>query len=285
MIALDTYLPPLILPLRNFDILIINDNFECSSLKDANLKVLDVKENLTPAEIRLLGINHAEKSDYRYVIFTDIDDFFSKNRISLSITELKNFDFVYNELDLVDNKGKVVQEKALTKLGIKGAYDSYLDLVDKNIFGMSNTAARVEKLRNLYIPKEIIAVDWWIFSLLLLEGNKGGFIPEATTFYRQSDNNLVGMKKKLDENGLNLGIKIKRIHYQKILIYCKHHSLDGAEKIYTQKVDEINRLTEYLKDDEFRRRYIEAINKNYDKIYQGWWSDILSVKNWKKYNE
>jgi hypothetical protein len=58
-----------------------------------------------------------------------------------------------------------------------------------------------------------------------------------------------------------------------------------ATKIYSKKLEEINTLNKYIQDDSFCRRYIEVINKNYSKIFNGWWSEILPINKWRKYDE
>jgi len=56
-------------------------------------------------------------------------------------------------------------------------------------------------------------------------------------------------------------------------------------KIYYKKLEEINTLNKYIQDDVFCKRYIDVINKNYKKIYSGWWSEILPISEWRKYDE
>lgn len=271
---------------NNFDILILDDGFTGKfPLKNKRITIIDIKNKLTPAEIRMLGIKYAIENDYKYVIFSDTDDYFSLNRISVSINKLENYDFVFNELYLINEKKDVIQKSYYNNSLKKVEYTSYLEIINRNLFGLGNAAVKVNKLKKLFIPREIIAVDWWIFSILLLNKCKGEFIKKAITYYRQHNNNFIGISKKLNKTILQKGIKTKQIHYKNLLIYCEDHKMKEATKIYCKKLEEINTLNKYIQDDSFCKRYIDVINKNYSKIFNGWWSEILPIGEWRKYDE
>ena len=272
--------------MSEFDILILNDGFTGGfPLKNKRIAIIDIKNSLNPAEIRMLGIKYAIKNDYKYIIFSDTDDYFSLNRISASINKLEKYDFVFNEIYLINEIKDVIQKSYYNNMLKKIKYINYLEIINRNLFGLGNAAVKVNKLKDLFIPKEIIAVDWWIFSMLLLNKCKGGFIKEAITYYRQHTNNFVGINKKLNKSILQKGTKTKQIHYKNLLIYCEDCKMKEAAKIYSRKLEEINTLNKYIQDDSFCRRYIEVINKNYKKIYSGWWSEILPINEWRKYDE
>lgn len=272
--------------INRFDTLILNDGFKGEfPLINKRITIIDIKSKLTPAEIRMLGIKYAIENDYKYVIFSDTDDYFSLNRISASINKLEKYDFVFNELYLVNEKKVITQKSYYNNMIKKIEYTNYLEIIDRNLFGLGNTAVKVNTLKDLFIPKEIIAVDWWVFSILLLNKCKGGFIKEAITYYRQYTNNFIGINKKLNKNILQKGLKTKQIHYKNLLIYCEDYNMKEAKEKYYKKLEEINTLNEYIKDDIFCERYIEIINENYKEIYSGWWSDILPIKEWRKYDK
>ena len=75
---------------NNFDLLIINDNTSCSKslIKNINVHEIFISDKKDPSMIRLVGISYALDNNYRNLIFSDIDDYFSHNRISLSIREI-----------------------------------------------------------------------------------------------------------------------------------------------------------------------------------------------------
>jgi len=270
---------------KDFDILILNDKYnKIFPLNDKRITILNIENNLTPSEIRMLGIKHAINNKYKYIVFSDSDDYFSSNRISISKKKLIKYDFIYNSYVIVDNSGYISNKYCSSYFDIRRTNISISDIIDKNIIGFGNSGVKVKKLDNLHIPKEILAVDWWIYSILLLNSCKGRYISEAVNYYRQHENNL-GISTNLNKNKLLNGIRVKQIHYKNLLIYCEDHKMKEAIKIYSKKLEEINTLNKYIKDVNFCERYIEIINKNYKEIYSGWWSDILSIKEWRKYDK
>lgn len=270
---------------KGFDILILNDKYnESFQLNDDRITILNIENNLTPSEIRMLGIKYAINNKYEYIVFSDSDDYFSSNRISLSKEKLKKCDFVYNDCILIDRSGGIINKYRSSYFKIRRANISISDIIDKNIIGFGNSGVKVKKIDNLYIPIEIIAVDWWIYSILLLNSCKGGYISKAINYYRQHKNNF-GISTNLNKKKLLNGIRAKQIHYKNLLIYCKDCKMNEATKIYFKKLEEINTLNKYIQDDSFCRRYIEVINKNFSKIYNGWWSEILPINEWRKYDE
>ena len=84
---------------------------------------------------------------------------------------------------------------------------------DKNIFGLSNTAIKLEDIKKFIIPDTLIAVDWYIFSLLLIKGNKAVFTNETVSYYRQYEQNTVGLKN-LDEKSFLKALEVKQKHYK-----------------------------------------------------------------------
>lgn len=268
-----------------FDILILNDKYnESFPLNDNRITILNIENNLTPSEIRMLGIKHAINNKYKYIIFSDSDDYFSSNRISISKEKLIKYDFIYNSYVIVDNSGYISNKYCSSYFDIRRTNISISDIIDKNIIGFGNSGVKVEKLQILYIPKEIVAVDWWIYSILLLNSCIGGYISKAINYYRQHENNL-GISTNLNKNKLLNGIRVKQIHYRNLLIYCEDRKMKEATEIYYKKFEEINELNEYMQDENFCEKYIKIINKNYSKIYNGWWSEILPINEWRKYNE
>jgi len=269
---------------QDYDLLIISDNLE---LKDdqklpPNTKLIQLKQNITPAQIRLKAIECCKENKYQYIIFTDVDDFFSANRVELSKIDLQNYDFVFNEIDLVDINGHSIRANVLKGINIRNQYNKVNEIIDKNLFGLSNTAVSLNALNELTIPKEIIAVDWWIFTMLLLNKQSGKFIEKAKTFYRQTNNNTVGMWKPLDERRLYKGITVKTIHYKNVYQYCKEKDLKETV-LFKQKLEQMHRLNKEIRNKFFRKKYINIVNKNMNDIYKGWWSEIIPLFEWRKY--
>ena len=93
------------------------------------------------------------------------------------------------------------------------------DISDRNFMGMSNTAVKSSLLESLVINEDVIAVDWFIFSVLLKKGCKAVFTSETETYYRQHGGNTIGLDS-MDERKLKNAIKAKRLHFREM---AKNH--------------------------------------------------------------
>jgi len=264
--------------IQDYDLLIISDNLELKDYQKLPLdtKIILISQNSTPAQIRLKGIEYCKENRYQYLIFTDTDDFFSANRVEVSKIGLQKYDFVFNEIDLVDINGHSIRANVLKGINIRNQYNKVDEIIDKNLFGLSNTAVSLNALNDLTIPKEIIAVDWWIFTILLLNRRAGKFIEKAKTYYRQTNNNTVGMWKPLDDNRLFKGIEVKTIHYKNVYQYCKEKDLKET-MLFKKKLDQMRILNEEIRKKPFKKKYIDMVNKKMNKIYKGWWSEIIPL--------
>jgi glycosyltransferase involved in cell wall biosynthesis len=227
---------------NEFYLIVVNDGSEefseLSKSYKKKLKIIELKGVANPAENRQIGINYCIEFGYDYLIFGDSDDTFSKNRVEQSVKLLKEYDVVVNDLTLFEND-LILEKNYLSNRFKNNQVINFEDIINKNILGLSNTAIRLSKIERLVIPKELIAVDWYFFSLLLLQGRKAIFINDAVTYYRQYAGNLVGLKE-LDEKAFKRGWQVKRVHYQalskitdRVNIECEQYSQEMPD--YTQK--------------------------------------------------
>ena len=263
-----------------FDLLILNDGYQ-GLLPDHNLNldIMEIQGNKTIAQVRGQGIQYAITNEYEYLIFSDTDDCYSSNYVEILTEGLDKADFVYSKITPVEQNG----HNAVSYFSMPQATYNYSSLLDYNYIGLSSSGVKTEKLEKIRVPKDVVAIDWFIYTFLLLSGFSGKYIDNATIFYRQYDDNLVGTKKSLNSDRLEKGIKVKQIHYHYICEYCKNNNLLAARKDYETKKDEIQELQYALAESDFRVRYMDAINANMNKIYRGWWSEILTLNDWEKY--
>lgn len=268
---------------KDFDLLIVNDGAK----KEINNRLskaiwIDVNLNLTPASIRQLIYNYAIDNKYDFLVFSDVDDYFLNNRIEVTKKWLHNFDFVCNDLTLVDEHKKKLKENILSDFFTDHKIDTLDLLLDKNLVGLGNSAIKLNHKLKIEIPENIIAIDWFLYTVLLLNNNKGIFTNDTLTFYRQYNENLVGVSKMINEKRLQQGLHVKLLHYEEITKYCKKFKLP-EENLFLKKHFEINELKSALQIDNFRKIYIDLINTNFDKIYCGWWSEILTLEQIQQY--
>lgn len=181
---------------KNFDVIVVNDAYEkfeeLKSIYNQDLNIIELEYSNTPAKNREYGINYCIDNNYDILIFGDSDDYFEKNRIEKSLELLNNYDIVVNDLNLFDENG-VYEEKYISNRLENLCEVDFEFIKDKNIFGMTNTAIKLENIYKVKFDDKIVAVDWYFFKTLLRQGLKAIFTNETVSFYRQYENNIVGL--------------------------------------------------------------------------------------------
>lgn len=270
---------------KAFDLLIIYDNIQPLKISGLNVEIFEmiISSKMTPSKIRFEGIKYAFKNGYKNIVFSDIDDYFSNNRIEVTINNLARKKFVVNRVEAVNHKKEIIQMSDLSLLVKNENLKSYKQLLDYNTHGLTHTGINIESIESIYIPEEILATDWWIFTTLMLQGYTGKYVSDATTYYRQSEDNLVGIQKPLDENRLFLGLRVKAVHYKHMVDYCRRLNFRDARDDYIARAKEMKDLSTAIQDQGYRTKYIDTINRKMQLIYKGWWSEILTLTQWRMY--
>jgi len=271
---------------KDFDLLVVVDGLPHFELPKTsfNRDVISALTSVTTAGIRSEMVLHAVRNRYEHLVFSDADDFFSENRVSASIAHLDGYDFVFNELDLVDEQGNVLETGVIGKIHPADSLTDPGGIVDFNILGLTHTAVDVAALERFEKVEDLLAFDWWVFTTLLLCGARGKFVPGATTFYRQTESNIVGMMHPLTPERLRRGIGVKTDHYLKALEFCETLQITDGAAVYNRKHYEMASLATAIENERFRGEYIAVVNRNLNQIFKGWWSEILPLTDWRTYD-
>jgi len=180
----------------NFDVVVVNDgydNFYDVKIKYQNLSIIELPYSGTPAKNREYGINYCIERKYNILIFGDSDDYFSNNRVELSLNILNSNDIVVNDVSLFDDRG-VYETMYMSNRLSNNSKVNYSYIKNKNIFGLSNTALKINILSKVSFDKDLVAVDWYLYKGLLKNGCKAIFTNKAITYYRQHKDNTVGLQ-------------------------------------------------------------------------------------------
>lgn len=262
---------------KNYDIWIFNDGLDNRLLREykdkynqLNIFFKTLNDNYTPAEIRELAIK-GTKDKYDYIIFTDVDDYFSSSRIEKSVNKLQYYDFCYNDMILVNSNGeRITRNTYFENKNNPLIVSDFNQLLNKNFCGLSNTAVNLKRINLdfLKIPSNLIAVDWWIFSLLTIRGYKGYFLDDTYTYYRQHESNTVGGLCKISEEQLLSGLYVKKEQYRSLLEYYPSKFNASIKK----KLDEIFILEKKIKEKTNLKKYLDYINSENKEFM--WWENI-----------
>lgn len=220
---------------KNFDVIVVNDGYEefqeIKTVYNQALNIIELQYSNAPAKNREYGINYCIDNGYDVLVFGDSDDYFETNRVEKSLKFLKECDIVVNDLSLFGESG--VYEAGYFSNRLENLTQINFDFTrDKNIFGLSNTAIKLNNLQKVLIPDDLIAVDWYIFSILLMDGKKAIFTNETVSYYRQHQQNTVGLKK-VDKESFEKGVEVKRKHYK---------ALNSFDKQFDAELTRLNTL-------------------------------------------
>ncbi|MDQ7060728.1 MAG: glycosyltransferase [Sulfurimonas sp.] len=164
--------------INKFDIIVVNDGYnDFDKIKmhyGNNLNIIELKYSNSIAKNREYGINYCIENNYDILIFGDSDDYFDENRVEKSIELLKTNDIVVNDLSLF-NENAIYEKKYISNRIENNSIINIEFIRDKNIFGLSNTAILLKNLDKISLYDDLIAVDWYIFTLLLLGSKKSNF--------------------------------------------------------------------------------------------------------------
>lgn len=219
---------------KDFELIVVNDGLppeEVLRIK-SELRCHSIWENASTgssiSDNRINILKSAKEMAYDVIIFGDFDDTFRKDRISSVVKAYdEKYTFYYH------NVCDVKSGKSVFK-GLPDAVSDVSSILESNFLGLSNTAIKISDLSSEYINSfenvETNVFDWYLFSRLLCDGFAGKRIDGAYTYYRQHDNNIVGINKT-SRDMIKKEISVKKCHYALMKKY--NNIYDDLEKKYS----------------------------------------------------
>jgi hypothetical protein len=268
---------------NSFDLLILNEGIITVPQIRISGTIWHEEASLsaTPGSNRNQIIQFAKEYHYENLLFADADDTMKTNRIEKTLERLIDYDFVCSDLAITDAQNKIIAER-MFDFGKDRIVDTTESVLNCNYLGMSSAGIRINALAGITIPADLIAVDWWLFSVLLLNGFKGLFLQSPLINYRQHSSNTAGSTRELTESSLIKGIEVKIRHYSAMVQYCKKHA-PNQELAYQKRLTDMEELKKATDDKGFCLNYLGTVNKISKKPYEGWWNSIISINEFKQY--
>ena len=262
---------------REFDTLIVLDGIARTELDiPEEWKTINNDYNFDIPTLRFMAVRYAIKEKYEYILFLDADDSMDDTRVEAVLDKFGNYDFVVNEIVPVDNDGKLIGQPVLKKLFPVNIIDDYKTIFEKNLIGFSNSAIRVSVLDGVKIPNIIIAVDWYLYSVLLLENRCGVFIDETKTYYTQHDTNTVGLNTSLNKDLIKYYLDVKIRHFFALELYSRSNKKRHHEVIYGY-LNNLLQLQRVIEKDSKLELYKKMISSN-SADFKGWWEPLKVSK-------
>lgn len=169
----------------NFDLFILiepgSEGIKRLRKLDKKIVEINLSKGLTPVENRNKLIENLKRSDYEYIVFADIDDYMSANRIEGCIKELqKGYNVVYNDLVKFSNN----KNSGLTPLWGSRLNNLKLPSYSFNVLGLGNTAIKRDVLEGFrrHISSEIF--DWSFYLNLNCKTKLEVSLAQGYVFYR-----------------------------------------------------------------------------------------------------
>lgn len=206
---------------------------------DLEVVTVDVAPGHTPAGVRgaMLTAGHATGADI--LIFIDMDDMIAPRALDRHLVALAGADFSYGDLDLVDVSGRNLGRCFFDSAGIPDRVDDVAAISDRNFLGFSNTAVRASRISPvaMIVPEDIVAADWWFFTMLLLSGQSGKRAPGTVAKYRLHDANTLGAgapRTASDAIGQSEAM-------------LRHYRAFSAHRVLAQRADKIEKVLDQLR--------------------------------------
>lgn len=248
---------------KKFDLIVVNDGCQISELPIYNLNTYYVNPGKSIIDNRLKLFEYLIKENYDWVIFGDTDDYFSENRIEETLNYRSDYNIVVNEIIPFNEKIKgerLFSNRLQSKTEISKDFER-----DKNIFGFSNVACEVSLIKDILIPKDIIAVDWYIFASMFYKNGKACFTSDALTYYRQWEENIIGINK-LERDIIIRAIKAKYFHYKAMQKY---------DLYFEKNIIWLEKLMKNIESNEINKYIDKVINSGINSPF--WWENIKDL--------
>lgn len=154
----------------------------------------DVAAGHTPAGVRRAMLAAGQASGADVLVFIDMDDLIAPGALDSHLDVLREADFSYGDMDLIDGAGRSLGRRFFDNAGVPDRVENVAAISDRNFLGFSNTAVRVNRIAPvaLTVPEDIVAADWWFYTMLLLGGLHGKKAAGPVAAYRIHDANTLG---------------------------------------------------------------------------------------------
>ncbi len=192
---------------------------------------------------------------YEGVIFTDPDDWMLPERVAQARADLERWDAVACAMRIVRTDGRDLGRTFTLPAG------AVLEegLLERNVFGLSNTAYRSDLLRRLLpIPDGIVLVDWLLAARAWALGARLGFQPRELMAYRQYEQNTARVLPPFNKAHVQRGIELVLEHYARMLAWPM---LPAAARERLQAADARSRgFAAWFADGAHQAEYLTALN-------------------------
>lgn len=198
---------------REFDVLLVSDGLSYLQRNDLQQllrrkTIWDIpSKQLSIPDLRIELLKAAYRYGYDVLVLGDFDDTYAPTRVQTMANNLTGKQaFCYHNLDV---EGHPLFSH------IPSETNTIEQIIDSNYLGFGNTAINLQNIpigfiNSLSGAPEVF--DWYFYTLLLLTGKSGIYIPECLTNYRIYSGNMAGVQS-VTPRKVREEVTIKRRHY------------------------------------------------------------------------
>ena len=236
---------------KDFDVVIFNYGLDepLSAFGYYGQEVFNVFGYGIP-DARDWALKYALEHRYELLVFVDADDVMAPDRIEKTKGAFENgIGFFYTDLHVlsqpqVDFFSGKLPDKLVT----------WRSILECNFVGLSNFAINVQAasriIRKISCPIEVVAYDWYLATILLLEGLKGLKV-DSITFYRLHDLNTAGRTNEINSEILFKTVTVKMRHYKAVKGYCVSNGITKLSTLYEERYLKYKNLYESAREEGF----------------------------------
>ena len=239
--------------------------------KDERIKLYKQKENvgyIKNFEFLL------KKSKAPYIMFSDHDDIWYKNKVEKSVEKIKKekVDMVYCNANQINEKGQTIKENYFKYKNmplIKGRNNC---LAISRCIGIACSQIITKRAKEKMLPftKKVMAHDW-LSAFVANEGNGIDYIEEPLFGYRLHNTNVFG-GRSLAQNLSNW----KKEHGKSIKSYQKYRNEKVIDKAYLEGAEMCLEYAETQED----KKYLKELIEYYKSLKK---TKYINLKLWKYY--
>ncbi|WP_455714267.1 glycosyltransferase family 2 protein [Anaerosporobacter sp.] len=200
-----------------------------------------------------------------YIMFSDQDDYWNKDKIELTLGKMKELENIYGkDTPLVVFTDATVVDSSLNLIHLSFHQSNHLRtnkldlahlLMENKLIGCTMMMNQALKDKIIAIPKNARVHDWWI-ALVASAFGKIGYLENATILYRQHEDNVIGHQ----EYGSYIKRRLANLKSQREVIYDNMRQAEEFLEMYhtylTKQQNMLIRRFATLKDRNwFYRRY------------------------------
>lgn len=254
---------------NGFELLVLNDGLKNLERYTGSLqnRIQEITVSGSIADVRKEGIRLLMDHPAEKIVFADADDYISPDRIRRSSEALNRYDIYVNDLTTVTHESKELTKHYLSKR-LPDPFEIPKEFIlEKNIIGLGNTSVRRSVLQDISIPSDTIAVDWMIFTDMLLRGASAIFKADSVSYYRQHEENTAGLRN-LTIDKINRGLSVQ---IQNAAFFAYRSDL------HKNHLDKLIELKLFLADNSHNIRLYKKKVEEILPDYPLWWEEIKTL--------